>query len=270
MILIYLGMCTAIEEFDSACHCATDSKPYMTYPVMEILQHLGQYMEWSNKIILHSFSRHNVVVGRYGIVLSYRLAEVHWLTFITESADVWVYHYYTLAGPIYLGTYFTRCQDILCTFISYQGIIEWHLIYILAPLHWFHHQAFILLAIMIYIICTWQWSRNIFGHKELLLLVEEPWPVGVQLGDVDQVQLYRVFFPEHRRHSDSHLSFLLYMRHHQGHCTHMYEGGRSCWGKYFQKQLQQHFTKKNKDNLKRLNQASNLVMISINKVSIGF
>ena len=88
MILIYLGMCTAIEEFDSACHCATDSKPYMTYPVMEILQHLGQYMEWSNKIILYSFSRHNVVVGRYGIVLSYRLAEVHWLTFITESADV--------------------------------------------------------------------------------------------------------------------------------------------------------------------------------------
>ena len=31
-ISCYLGMCTAMEEFDSACHCATDSKPYMTYP----------------------------------------------------------------------------------------------------------------------------------------------------------------------------------------------------------------------------------------------
>ena len=35
---IYLGMWTAMEEFDSACHCATDSKPYMTYPAVQSIK----------------------------------------------------------------------------------------------------------------------------------------------------------------------------------------------------------------------------------------
>ena len=146
-----------------------------------------------------------------------------------------------------------RCVGVPLLHLG-RSYISWHLLHKVPryPRHLYqlprHNRVashIYLLAIMIYIIFTWQWSRNIFGHEELLLLVEEPCPVGVQLGDVDQVQLYRVFFPEQQRHSDSHLSFLLLMRHHQGHCTHMYDGeGRSCWGKYFQKQLQQHFTKK--------------------------
>lgn len=136
-------------------------------------------------------------------------------------------------------------------------ITSWQELYILAPtsqgakisfLIYLHHLCIDLIikpsSIVLCTTPTWQWSRDIFGHEELLLLVEKPRPVGVQLGNVDQVQLYWVFFPEHR-HSHNHFWSVLCKHHHcKGHCTHIYEWlGRSCWGKYFQKQLQQQFTK---------------------------
>ena len=141
----------------------------------------------------------------YHIVLSYQLAGAHWLTFITESAEVRVYHYYASAATIYLGNYFTRCQDILVLLPSKNTVatdISWHLPHIL-------HHLCINITIMIYKTCTWQWSWDIFGHEELLLLVEEPRPVGVQLGDVDQVQLDWIFFPEHEHKHFNRFRFML-------------------------------------------------------------
>ena len=141
----------------------------------------------------------------YHIVLSYQLAGAHWLTFITESAEVRVYHYYASAATIYLGNYFTRCQDILVLLPSKNTVatdISWHLPHIL-------HHLCINITIMIYKTFTWQWSWDIFGHEELLLLVEEPRPVGVQLGDVDQVQLDWIFFPEHEHKHFNRFRFML-------------------------------------------------------------
>ena len=159
--------------------------------------------------------QHIVLVERYGIVLSYRwLAEAHWLTFITESADVRLDHYYTLAVAIYLGSpIYTSCYiyelQYSLTPVSHSA----------PPLPL--HQTFISLVTIFITAPTWQWSGDIFWHEELLFLVEEPRSVGVQLGDVDQVQLDWIFFPEHW-HSHNHFWFSLCVyHHHQGHCTHI-------------------------------------------------
>ena len=105
----------------------------------------AQMCEMCEHVITHLQLLFLCCIVWYGIVLSYRLAEVHWLTFITESAEVRVNHYYALAGAIYLGTYFTGFHDILGTFFSCQGITEWHLIYLgtysAPPLHCTMGQA---------------------------------------------------------------------------------------------------------------------------------
>ena len=143
----------------------------------------------------------------YGIVLSYRLAAVHWLTFITESANVRVYYYYALAGAIYLGTYFTRCQDILdrvnimaLAYFGTKSVPAWY--WIASWHHDLYHYKFHLAMISGHI---WAWGTPSSGRK-----TASRWSSAWQCGSSPALLSLLSW------NRDS--SFLL-CTHHQGHCA---------------------------------------------------